>query len=99
MNTLFTILANPKFSDDLQALDDPDQVLLSRSLRPFTQPREQRSLSIVANRDQRLQSGNCLMFQAPDEVLVRPLSGACARGQANFLQSDRRWKQKLRLRK
>jgi hypothetical protein len=30
MNALFAILADPKFSDDLQAFDDPDQVLLPR---------------------------------------------------------------------
>src|ERR1700732_1616809 len=83
MNALFAILTDPKFSDDLQAFDDPDKVLLPRRFRPFTQPRERRSASIVANRDQRLQSCNCLMFQAPDEVLVRPLSGASACGQAN----------------
>lgn len=75
-NALFAILTEPKFSDDLQTFDDPNQVLLTRRFQPFTQPREQRSVSIVANRDQRLRSCNCLMFQAPDEVLVRPLSGA-----------------------
>ena len=42
-------------------------------------------------------NGNCLMFQAPDEVLVRPLSGASACGQANFFQSDRRRKQNASL--
>ena len=70
MNALFAILADPKPSDDLQTFDDPDQVLLPRRFRPFTQPRERRSVSIVANRDQRLQSCNCLMFQAPDQARV-----------------------------
>src|SRR6516162_6668031 len=97
MNALFTILANPKFSNDLQAFDNPDQVLLPRRFRPFTQPRERRSVSIVADRDQRLQSGNCLVFQALNEALVRPLSGASTCGQANFFQSDRRWKQNASL--
>src|SRR6266481_4365967 len=97
MNALFAILADPKFLDDLEAFDDPDQVLLSRRFRPFTQPRERRSVSIVANRDQRLQSGNCLRFQALDEVVVGPLSRASACGQANFFQSDRCWKQNASL--
>src|ERR1700730_14537493 len=93
MNALFAILPDAKFSDDVQAFDNPDQVLLPRRLRPFTQPREQRSVSIVTDRDQRLQPGNCLMLQTLDEVLVRPLSGASTCGQANFFQSDSRRKQ------
>jgi hypothetical protein len=97
MNALFTILADPKFSNDLQAFNNPDQVLLPRRFRPFTQPRERRSVSIVVDRDQRLQSSNCLVFQAVNEALVCPLSGASTCGQANFFQSDRRRKQNASL--
>ena len=96
MNALFAILADPKPSYDLQTFDDPDQVLLPRRFRPFTQPRERRSVSIVANRDQRLQSGNCLRFQALDEVLVGPLSRAA---KPNFSKVTDAGSKMLRLRK
>src|SRR5947209_3732534 len=71
VNAWFAILADPKFSNDLQPFDNPDQILLPRRFRPFTQPRERRSASIVADRNQRLQSGNGLVLQAVNEALVR----------------------------
>jgi len=38
MNTLFAILADPKFSDDLQAFDDPDTSSPRRLVRSANRP-------------------------------------------------------------
>ena len=89
VNALLAILSDTQLSDDLKAFYNPDQVLLAWRFRPFTYPRERRSVLIVTDREQRLQSRNRLGFQALDEVLVRPLSRAGARSQANLFQGDR----------
>ena len=44
MNALLAIRSDAQLSDGLKAFDDPDQVLLGRRFRPFTQPRERRSV-------------------------------------------------------
>ena len=99
MNALLTILADPKFSNDLQAFNNPDQVFLPRRFRPFTQPREPRSVSIVVDRDQRLQSGNCLVFQAVNEALVPRFRARARAARPIFSKVTDAGSKMLRLRK
>jgi hypothetical protein len=40
----------------------------------------------VANRDQRLQSGDCLLFQALDKALLGAFPGKGTRRETNFFQ-------------
>ena len=90
MNPLLAIWSNAQSSDELQALDDTNQVLLRRRLRPVTKPGKLRAISVVSDRDQRLQCSDRLLFQSLDEILVGLLSGARASRQADAFQNCRR---------
>ena len=93
MNPLLAIWPNAQSSDELQALDDANQVLLRRRFRPITQPGEWRAISVVSDRDQRLQFSDRPLFQSLDEIPVGLLSGASASRQADAFQNCRRWQQ------
>jgi hypothetical protein len=93
MNPLLTIWSNAQASDELQALDDADQVLLRRRLRPVTQPGKLRAVSVVSDCDQRLQLIDRPLFQSLDKILMRLLSGAGASRQADAFQNCRRRQQ------
>jgi len=86
MNALLAILPDAQFPDGLKALDNPDQVLLARRFRPFTQPCERCPVLVVADRKQCFQPGDRFEAQSLDKILVRPLPGTGARGQADAFQ-------------
>ena len=77
VNPLFPIRADVESSDGLKAFNDSDKVPLSWRFRPFAHPREQRSVLIVFDCDQRFQSFDRLGFQSLDEFLC-----ACFRARA-----------------
>ncbi|MBU3887070.1 hypothetical protein FM996_02490 [Methylosinus sporium] len=76
MNPSLAIWPDAEALNKLQALDDPDEVLSGRRLRPITQPGERRAISAVADSDQCLQFGDRPLLNSLDEILVGLLSSA-----------------------
>lgn len=91
INPLFAIWTDAQVSDELQTLRDANQVLLGWRFTQIAQPCEWHTISVVADRDHRLQFKDGSPFQSRDDILVGLLSGACASRQADaFLNCRRR---------
>jgi hypothetical protein len=93
INPLLTIWANAQVSDELQALDDANKILLGWCFRQITQPGEWRAISVVSIRDQRPQFSERPLFQSLVKILVRLLSGPCASRQTDAFCNCRRRRQ------